>query len=170
MIAYRDATPDDAAALCAMARRSFSETFGHLYPPADLAAFLDDAFGPRGLPADLRDPSRRVRIALADGAVAGFAKLAAASTLPPPATPADAELKQLYVLAPWHGAGIAAALMEWALAGARAARAPRLVLSVYHDNVRAQRFYARYGLREIGRAPFPVGATIDDDRIWSVDL
>ena len=74
------------------------------------------------------------------------------------------------MLGPWQGAGVAAALMEWALKLARRRRAPRLVLSVYSDNLRAQRFYARYGLREVGRAPFPVGATIDDDRIWSLNL
>ena len=44
------------------------------------------------------------------------------------------------------------------------------MLSVYHDNMRAQRFYARYGLREVGRNLFAVGSTVDDDRIWSVDL
>ena len=39
----RRATPADAAALSAIAERCFVETFGHLYPPEDLQAFLLDA-------------------------------------------------------------------------------------------------------------------------------
>lgn len=168
MIRYRAAAPADAPALAAVGRASFTETFGHLYRPADLDHFLDRVFGP-ALACELADPGCRVRLALDDGAIVGFAKLAAAG-LPSPARPDDLELKQLYVLRPWQGGGAAAALMDWAIACARADGAPRLLLSVYADNLRAQRFYARRGFREVGRNPFPVGDQIDDDRIWSLDL
>lgn len=170
MIVHRDAMPEDGAPLAAMARASFTATFAHLYSANDLDAFLDRAFGPDGLPAELRDPALRVRVALDGGIVVGFAKLARTSGLPAPARPDDAELKQLYILAPWQGAGVAATLMDWAIATARAQGAARLVLSVYVDNLRARRFYARYGFVEIGAAPFAVGDQIDDDRIWSLDL
>ena len=53
MITYRDAVPADGPALAAMARASFTETFGTLYRPQDLAAFLDQAFGPQGLPSQI---------------------------------------------------------------------------------------------------------------------
>ena len=39
---WRDAGPDDAAALGAIGRQSFVETFGHLYSPENLAAFLEN--------------------------------------------------------------------------------------------------------------------------------
>jgi len=48
-IHYRDARAIDGPALSAMARRSFTETFGNLYRQSDLAAFLDEAFGVNGL-------------------------------------------------------------------------------------------------------------------------
>ena len=99
-------------AIGAMAAACFTATFGPLYPPADLAAFLDQAFGAEGLPRHIADPGYRVRIALDDEAVVGFAKYAGSSSLPAPATRADAELKQLYVAISHHGAGVAAALME----------------------------------------------------------
>ena len=41
-------------------------------------------------------------------------------TLPVPHEPGALEIKQLYVLAPWQGAGVAAALMDWAVETARA--------------------------------------------------
>lgn len=169
MIEYRDAGRADATALTEMARRSFVETFAHLYSQEDLDSFIAEAFGPGGLPSQVGAPGYTIRLALDGGVIAGFAKLGK-NTLPAPAAAEAVELKQLYVLRPWQGSGVAAALMEWALATARAQGACALVLGVFAGNVRAQRFYARYGLAEIGRNPFRVGQQIDDDRIWSVTL
>ena len=54
----RRATPADAEALSALARTCFTQTFGHLYAPTDLEAFLDDAYAPDVLRAELEDPNR----------------------------------------------------------------------------------------------------------------
>jgi hypothetical protein len=39
-VRYRPGTVGDAASLAALFGRSFTETFGQLYSPEDLAAFL----------------------------------------------------------------------------------------------------------------------------------
>ena len=60
-LVFRPAAPSDAAALAALFAQSFSETFGHLYRPADLAAFLashDEARWAR----ELADPAFAVRV------------------------------------------------------------------------------------------------------------
>ena len=54
----RRATPADAEALSTLSRTCFTQTFGHLYDPADLAAFLDEAYAPTVLRAELEDPHR----------------------------------------------------------------------------------------------------------------
>ena len=54
----RRATPDDAPALSALARECFTQTFGHLYAAEDLTAFLDQAYSPAVLRAELEDPER----------------------------------------------------------------------------------------------------------------
>jgi diamine N-acetyltransferase len=169
-IVYRDAQRGDGPALAYMAQRSFVETFGHLYRKADLDTFLHDAFGPRGLSAQIGDPAYRIHLALEGEQIAGFCKIGACALPSPPVPPGAVELKQLYVLRPWHGSGIAVALMDWAMAAARADGAPHMALSVFSENHRAQRFYARYGFVEIGSHPFMVGTQADDDRIWSVIL
>ncbi|MAW99277.1 MAG: GNAT family N-acetyltransferase [Sphingomonas sp.] len=168
MIDYRDAVLDDGPELSRLAARSFTETFGTLYPASDLNAFLTETFG-RGLPSHLRDPAYRVRLAIEEGSMVGFAKIG------PVLFPGDwgantIELHQLYVLGGWQGEGVGPALMEWAIDSARDAGKDRMVLSVYVDNIRAQRFYARYGFEEIAAYEFRVGETIDDDRIWSLSL
>lgn len=170
MITYRDARPEDGPALGAMASASFSDTFGHLYRPETLAAFLVETFGPDGLPAQIGDPRYRIRVAVDGERIAGFAKIGVCGLPSPPVPPGAAELKQLYCDTSYHGAGIAQALMGWVLDTVRADGARHLALSVFSENIRAQRFYARYGMAEIGAHPFKVGDQWDDDRIWSVAL
>lgn len=54
----RRATPADAEPLSYLSRTCFTQTFGHLYTPADLAVFLDEAYAPDVLRAVLEDPNR----------------------------------------------------------------------------------------------------------------
>lgn len=164
MIAYRRARPADGAELAQMAMRSFTETFGTLYRASDLAAFLEEAFGARGLPSQLDDPAFTVQLATDAGQIVGFAKLGPVAF--PGDWPADAvELYQLYVLASHHGDGVGPALMAWVIDHARATDRSQIILSVYVDNHRARRFYERHGFTEIGRYTFMVGDQPDDDRI-----
>lgn len=164
----RDATPADADAVAALARRSFTETFGHLYRPEDLAAFLNNHTEERWR-AELADPAYAVRVAEADGALIAYAKLGPPSLPFEPRGP-SIELRQFYVLAPHHGTGLAAALMDWVLAAARACGAADLYLSVFVDNHRARRFYERYGFEVVGRYAFIVGGHADDDHVMRLEL
>lgn len=171
MIAYRDAVTADGPQLAQMARRCFTETFGTLYRQSDLADFLDRAFGADGLPSQIDDPAFTIRLALDGDRIVGFAKLGPNALPFPQAEDANAvELYQLYVLGDQHGAGVGPALLEWAIDQARAQRADTLALSVYVDNHRAKRFYARYGFVDVGRYDFPVGETIDHDRLMVLAL
>ena len=54
----RRATPADAEALSALSRTCFTQTFGHLSDPAAPAIFLDEAYAPDVLRAELEDPDR----------------------------------------------------------------------------------------------------------------
>lgn len=168
MIAYAAPTPADAPGLAAMARECFVDTFGTLYTRANLDSFLHAVFGDAAIAAELGDPAYTFRIARDGVRIVGFVKLGPRKL---PIEVAEAiELKQLYVLAGWQGAGVAVALMDWALAAARAKAAKAVLLTVYTDNIRAQRFYRRYGFVDVGRYDFPVGDQIDEDRIYRLDL
>ncbi len=162
-IAWRDAGPGDAAALAAIGRQSFVETFGHLYSPDNLAAFLTN-HSEVNWRAELDDPRYAVRLGEADGAAAAYAKLGPPS-LPFEVVGPSIELRQFYLLKPWHGSGGAAELMAWVLAEARRRGAEQLYLSVFTDNHRARRFYARYGFEAVGRYDFMVGTHADEDII-----
>ena len=168
MNAYRDALPADAALMARLGPETFTETFGHLYTPENLAAFLTVHSEENWL-AELSDPRFSVRLAEEEGAAIGFAKLG------PPSLPFEvkgptAELRQLYVLRAWQGAGVAGELMAWVLAEARNRGAAQLYLSVFVDNRRARRFYARYGFEPVGRYDFMVGTHADEDIIMRLKL
>lgn len=171
MIDYRDAIPADGSALDAMARQIWLETFGHSASAEDIALFVADAFGPQGrLIASLADPAHHVRLACADAAIAGFAKLSPLWLADPAIAPGAVQLSQLYVARPWHGKGVAQALMDWAIGEARARGAPALVLTVWEENDRAKAFYDRYGFVHIGDYAFPTGNQIDRDLIMQLTL
>ena len=165
---YRDADARDAALLADLGRRTFVETFGHLYKPADLAIFLDN-HTPENWAAELADGAFAVRLAEEDGQAAGYAKLGPPSLPFEPRGPCI-ELRQFYVLQPWHGRGVSQALMCWAIEEARRRGAEEMYLSVFVDNHRARRFYERYGFEFVQTYAFMVGSHADEDHILRLRL
>jgi ribosomal protein S18 acetylase RimI-like enzyme len=162
-ITYRDATPEDAATLDRIFDTSFCDTFARLYRKEDLDAFLS-SFGLADWEAELRDPAFAFQIAEADGEPAGYLKLGPLK-LPVETVRPAILLDQLYVLKEHHGAGIAHALMDWALTEAKRRGAEEMYLTVFVDNQRARRFYDRYGFEAVGRYDFMVGSHADEDNI-----
>ena len=151
------------------ARQSFTETFGHLYTPENLAAFLAN-HSEENWRGELADPRFAVRLAEQDGEAAGLCQARAALACRSRSNGPTVELRQFYVLKPWQGAGLAAELMDWVLAEARRRGAEQLYLSVFTDNDRARRFYARYGFEAVGRYDFMVGSHADEDIIMRLKL
>jgi GNAT superfamily N-acetyltransferase len=168
MIRYRDAGPDDAEVVADLFRRSFVETFGRLYRPEDLRAFLD-RISEAAFREEIANPLFQLRLAEEDGTAAAFAKLGP-KALPVETDEPAVELRQLYVLAPWHGRGIAQALMEWVMERARAGGARELYLTVWTGNERAKAFYRRYGFTYVAPYAFMVGEQADEDEIWRLSL
>jgi GNAT superfamily N-acetyltransferase len=168
MIRYRDADVEDAALIAGLFEAAFVETFGHLYRPEDLQAFLG-RLSPEGFQGELEDEAYRFRLAFEDETPAGFCKLGPLTLPVSPQRPAR-ELRQLYLLKAYHGSGIAAVLMDWALAEARRQGSEELYLTVYKDNLRAKAFYRRYGFDYVKPYAFMVGEQADEDEIWRAIL
>jgi ribosomal protein S18 acetylase RimI-like enzyme len=167
-IAYRDAEAADAHALAAFAEATFTDTFGHLYPPEDLAAFVEAKYRAPVIGAEIADPATRYRLALRDGAIVGYCKM---GDVDMDVDASDAlELHRLYVNASTKGTGVAQALIYDALAWARGKGAKVMFLSVWENNARAQAFYRRYGFEHIGEHRFMVGRVADRDFIWRLAL
>jgi ribosomal protein S18 acetylase RimI-like enzyme len=161
----RRATPVDAEALVAIGRSTFAETFGHLYPPEDLAAFLAEAHSLQRARADLADPAKAVWLVEAGGEVVGYA-VAGPCHLPHPEVTADCgELERLYLAEGRQGGGAGSRLLAEALAWLERDGPRRLWIGVWSENHGAQRLYARHGFAKVGTYEFVVGATRDREFI-----
>ena len=158
----RRATVDDAAALSSLAARTFTETFGHLYPPEDLAFFLADAYPAEKQAVILAHPDYAVWLLEDDaGNAVGHAAAGPCGLPHADVRPGDGELKRLYVLASYQNGGWGGRLFDeaerWLLRDG-----PRtLWVGVWSENLGAQRFYARHGFAKAGTYEFPVGRVRD---------
>lgn len=168
----RPATLDDVPALAALGRDSFTDAFGHLYRPEDLAAFLAEVHDEAVVAGEITGGECRHALAVGDdGALLGYCKLRYPSKLGGNSDARDPlELGQLYCAAAATGRGVGAALMDWALAEARAGGHDAVLLSVYSGNTGAQRFYARYGFAKIADIHFRVGSQLDDEYLFEKRL
>lgn len=161
----RKATPDDAEAMSRIATDTFVETFGHLYPPEDLAYFLLNSYSPAAQREMLEDESVAMWFLEREGVPVGHACAGACGLPYPEASKADGELKRLYVLREAHNGGWGSKLFETALAWLEKDGPRTLWIGVWSENLGAQRFYARYGFERAGEYKFPVGNTLDDEFI-----
>jgi GNAT superfamily N-acetyltransferase len=163
-IALRRATSQDAETLATLGRETFTTTFGHFYPPQDLAAFLAAAHDPDRYRGWATDPTYGLWLAEQDGSALGYA-LAGPCHLPHPEVTADCgELWRIYVRDGVQGAGLGGRLIDTALNWLhRPGR--QLWIGVWSENHGAQRFYARRGFAKVGEYVFPVGETRDREFI-----
>ncbi len=165
MLAIRRATAEDAPVLSDLAARTFTETFGHLYPPEDLAFFLADAYDAGKQRTILSHPDYAVWLLEDDGVAVGHAAAGPCGLPHPEVRAGDGELKRLYVLKSHQNGGWGGRLFaeaeRWLLRDG-----PRtLWIGVWSENFGAQRFYERQGFRHVGGYKFAVGNTLDDEFI-----
>ncbi len=164
--APRRAQPSDAESLAQLGRETFTQTFGHLYPAEDLAAFLADAHTPGRYLGWMADSVHAVWVIEHGGALAGYALTGPCHLPHPEVTAGCGELYRLYVRGDAQGQGLGARLLDVALGGlARPGR--RLWLGVWAENHRAQAIYASRGFKKVGAYEFPVGRTRDREFIFS---
>lgn len=165
-ITYRTPTAGDLDALCELGRVTFMETFGHLYSKADSDDFLVKVFGPTGMPVEFADPAYAFRVADDDGQLVAYCKVGPSYLPAPDDGRSKCELRQLYIREGWKGAGIGAVLMDWALEWAMASGCQDMYLSVFSENIRAQRLYHRYGFEKVGEFDFMVGQQADHEFLY----
>jgi len=138
--------------------------------PDDIGVFVADVLSGERFGEYLSDPARTVLKAVADDEIVGYAILNGDMPDDPAVAAAIAldpvlEISKMYVLPGHHGVGVSAALMRAALERARGADYAGVWLGVNQQNLRAQRFYAKYGFEQVGTRTFTVGRQVYHDYV-----
>ena len=163
-LTIRRGVPADARRLADLAASTFRETFAVENRPEDMALYVSVAYGISQQEAELADPEITTLLAEIDGELAGYAQLRATAVPDCVMGVTPLELWRFYVAAPWHGRGVAHALMKSVELEARAKEAHTLWLGVWERNERAKSFYRKCGFADVGSQVFVLGTDAQTDR------
>lgn len=165
----RPARFDDAAALGALGRQTFIDTFvtgfGIPYPKADLESFLNASFDLAPMQKKLVEPGCAWWVADRDGELLAFANTGPNGLPHPDAQPTHMELRRLYVAKTAQGLGLGTKLLTLALEWMQANTDGPLWIGVWSGNLKAQKLYGAYGFEKAGEYRYPVGDWFDDEVI-----
>ena len=170
MTTLRPALARDAPSLAVLAERTFRETFGARNSPENMDLHCAKVFGPDIQMREIGDRTLRTTVAEADGQMIGFSQLRIPSSHVTVKARRPAEITRIYVLADWHGRGVAQDLMRAELAAATRDGCDCLWLGVWEHNPRAMTFYRKFGLEVVGTHAFMLGLDRQRDLIMSVKL
>lgn len=172
-VKYRLAEPKDLLAVADLAARTFPLACPDSVAEADVQAFIAENLNPGELNRIITAEGGRICVAeigLEAGPETGtFA--AYTLMLPEPEEPLPgghrdaAYLSKCYTDLRFHGSGVSAGIIEYAVAdAARAYDCTAIALGTNIGNKRAQKFYRRHGFKKVGRRTFMVGdaQNIDD--------
>lgn len=162
----RRATGADAEAVSCIASKTFTETFGHLYPAEDLQAFLQDNFAVEKQALILSLDAYAIWLLEDAGEAVGHAAAGPCGLPHADVRPGEGELKRLYVLPGYQNGGWGGRLFDTALAWLERDGPRTLWISVWSENLGAQRFYARAGFELAGEYEFKVGRARDREFIF----
>lgn len=153
----RQANLVDLAALQAIGRKTFAETFAANNSAENLVAYLEEGFSEEKQRAELQNENSQFYFAEIDGEVLGYLKVNYAEAQTEAQDPDALEIERIYVLKEYHGKQVGALLYEQALAIAKERKAPYIWLGVWEENPRAIRFYQKQGFFEFGEHIFQLG-------------
>lgn len=161
----RAASAGDAAALAAIARRTFYDTFASTNDATDMALHLANAYGVDQQTRELEDRDITTLLVEDGGEVIAYAQVRAGHVPDCVTGPDPIELWRFYIDRQWHGRGVAQQLMEAVRVEARRRAAGTLWLGVWERNERARAFYAKCGFVEAGTHIFLFGTDPQTDLV-----
>jgi ribosomal protein S18 acetylase RimI-like enzyme len=171
-INIRRCVPGDEVALSIVGQASFLDTFAGILCGKDILGHCVRQHSSEKYAGWLRDPASVAWIAEVEPGQApvGYLVLTKPDLPLRDISPDDAEVKRVYLLNRFRGAGLGRRLMLEAEAHARSQGVRRLLLGVYSGNRAAISFYERLGYKRVGERSFKVGENTYHDFILALSL
>lgn len=152
-------------ALQAIAKQTFTETFGSQNTAEDLAKFLSEEYDFDKLKAEVENPESFYYFYYFEDELAGYLKLNVGAAQTESDYPESLEIQRIYVLQKYQGKRIGLAMMQQALAVAEELKKPQVWLGVWENNFKAQAFYQKSGFKKVGSHDFILGDDKQTDYI-----
>ena len=156
-ISIRPATIDDAVLISVLASTTFYEAYFEQDESANLAGYIHESFDIETVRAEIEDARSTFFLMFHRTKAVGYARLIDDSTTDTVAEGRVIELKRIYILERVWGTGIGDKLLVHCIETARNRGFVAIWLGVWEENLRAQRFYAKYGFDQVGTVTFPYG-------------
>jgi diamine N-acetyltransferase len=157
----------DLEALRKIARETYNGAFRAMNTPETMDRYLEEAFAPARLAAELANPASEFWFLYLESELAGYLKVNDAPAQSDLNDPRSLEVERIYVRSAHKGKGLGRALMEHAEALARQRARTSLWLGVWEKNREAIRFYEKMGFRPAGRHTFRMGDELQSDLVMS---
>lgn len=167
---FRQCTIDDLNILQPFSRQRYFETFADRNTPENMTAYLDEAFAPEKIRAELSDTNAAFYFLDWDGKLAGYLKLNEAPAQTDLHDEQSLEIERIYVSKEFQGEGLGCYLMDQTISIAIQRKKKYVWLGVWEKNERALRFYRRNGFYQIGTHSFVMGDDEQTDYIMRKDL
>lgn len=171
-ITIRRCTAGDEVALSIVGQASFLDTFAGVLAGKDILDHCVRQHSSEKYAAWLREAASTVWIAEVEPgrAPVGYLVLTKPDLPLPEISAEDVEVKRVYLLSRFRGAGVGRRLMLEAETYARSRGTRRLLLGVYSGNSAAISFYERLGYERVGERSFTVGENTYHDFILAKPL
>lgn len=162
----REVVPEDAPALREIAARTFVATFGSVFAPERLEEYIVDVYDVNKVRSEIDDDKNYTMILFREDKPelpCGYATLQSGSVRPGDPSPQDdcLEVKRFYVDKEFHGSGCAYIMMDHLMHVIRQKQPKFAWLIVWGDNMRAARFYNKFGFVQTGQQPSKLGSGYD---------
>jgi len=164
-ISIRRATADDTVLISVLAAATFYEAYFEQDESANLAGYINEAFSPTAIAAEIADPASTFFIIFQNGMAVGYARLIDGSRTDGVADGRVVELKRLYILERMWGKGVGGTLLEYCIRVAAAHGYNSIWLGVWEENPRARAFYEKYGFEQVGTLNVPYGDVVGTNLI-----
>jgi GNAT superfamily N-acetyltransferase len=157
MPTIRKAHISDAKGLAEMAEATFRVTFGPMNTAEHMELHCRSSYSERIQAAEISDPGMVTLVSEDEGRLIGYAQLRWGAAPDCVSAKSPGEIQRLYIVADWHGKGLAQELMKACIDELRQQGSDVLWLGVWERNPRAISFYKKSGFVEVGDHTFPLG-------------
>ena len=167
---FRYATIDDLNLLSILSITTNYEAYFQLDPSRDLADYCLRMFNLEQVKSEFEDENSTFIIAELKGNAVGFAKLREGKKISCMGGKIAIEIQRIYLLEKMKGMNLGRELINHCFEIGKAKGYQAVWLGVWDQNIRAQNFYQKNGMKEVGEIDFSDGKNTFINLVMAKDL